>query len=188
MANRKAEQDQTMEKMQQDEMEKRQAEAQMQKEEVTELRKVNEAQAKEREEEYRKQNEEYERQHKERMVNLQRTMNATNKAHEEKMKQMKKVMEMRNYERHVPEPGFLKKHKMYHPKSFYIQILGARGAGKSTFVTKFIKLAQSSNSKVTERGDLGQWRRTMETTMKTEFFDITDCIDDLGLGVITAKK
>jgi len=181
MADRKAEQDQTMEKMQQDAMAERQAEAERQKAEVAELLKVNEAEAKEREEEFRKQNEESERQHKEGMVNLQTKMDETNKAHKEKMKKMKKVMEMRNYERHVPEPGFLKKHKMEHPKSFYIQILGARGAGKSTFVTKFLKQAQGSNSKVAKRGEV-------ECTLETEFFDITDCIDDLGRGVITDIK
>ena len=176
MADRKAEQEEKMEQMQQEAMEARQAEAQRQKAEVAELLKENEAEARKREEKYRKENEESERKHKEGMVNLQTQMDETNKAHEEKMKKMKKVMEMRNYERHVPEPGFLKNHKMDHPKSFYIQILGARGAGKSTFVSKFLRLAQGSSAKTAKRGEV-------ECTLETEFFDITDCIDDLGLGV-----
>jgi len=181
MANRKAQQDQAMEKLKQDARVERQAEAERQKAEVAELLKVNEAEAKEREEEFRKQNEESERQHKEGMENLQTKMDENNKVHEEKMTKMNKIIEQRNYARHVPEPGFLSKHKMDHPKSFYIQILGCRGAGKSTFVTKFLRLAQGSNSKAAKRG-------SVECTLKTEFFDITDCIDDLGLGVITAKK
>jgi len=134
---------------------------------------VNEEKAKEREEEYRKQNAESAHQHQEGMIELQKQMNERNKVHEEKMKKLNKVIEMRNYERHVPEPGFLKKHKLNHPKSFYVQILGCRGAGKSTFVTKFLRLAQGNNSK-------GAQRDAVECTLETEFFDITDCIEDTG--------
>jgi len=89
------------------------------------------------------------------------------------MEKLKKLMEMKNYERFVPEPAFLKQHKVDHPKSFYIQILGCRGAGKSTFVTKFLRQAHGSNSKGAQRG-------TVECTLKSEFFDITDCIEDTG--------
>ena len=45
-----------------------------------------------------------------------------------------KIIEKRNYEAFHPVPEILKNHKLRNPKAFYIQILGCRGAGKSTFI------------------------------------------------------
>ena len=44
-----------------------------------------------------------------------------------------------NYMATFPEPEFLKSHKKQNSNSYYIQIIGARGNGKSTFVTKILK-------------------------------------------------
>ena len=54
--------------------------------------------------------------------------------------------ELRNnrnkYEEIHPIPDFLKHHKRDHPNSFYIQIIGARGSGKSTFINRFFQKAE----------------------------------------------
>ena len=50
-----------------------------------------------------------------------------------------KLLEKKNYEDHYPMPSKLKDHTKAYPNAFRIQILGARGAGKSTFVNKFMK-------------------------------------------------
>ena len=45
-----------------------------------------------------------------------------------------KIITKKNYEAFHPIPEKLKTHKQENPKAFYIQILGCRGAGKSTFI------------------------------------------------------
>ena len=42
-------------------------------------------------------------------------------------------IEQKNYEAQFPQPNFLLTHKQKHPDSFYIQLIGARGVGKSSF-------------------------------------------------------
>ena len=60
-----------------------------------------------------------------------------------------KLLEKKNYEDHYPMPSKLKDHTKAYPNSFRIQILGARGAGKSTFVNKFMKSRVDQFSKST---------------------------------------
>ena len=51
-----------------------------------------------------------------------------------------KIIEKKNYEVTHPKPTFLRNHQMSNPKAFYIQILGCRGVGKSTFMNRFFQL------------------------------------------------
>ena len=87
--------------------------------------------------------------------------------HAEKMNEMMKIVEKKNYESHYPIPDQLKKHIDENKKSFNIQILGCRGAGKSTFVNKF--MMKAGMGKVAATG-------CNETTIKTAFYDITSKI------------
>ena len=48
-----------------------------------------------------------------------------------------KIIQKKNYEATYPKPSFLANHQNQNPRSFYIQILGCRGAGKSTFLNRF---------------------------------------------------
>ena len=52
-----------------------------------------------------------------------------------------KIIEKKNYEVTHPKPKFLRDHQMLNPKAFYIQILGCRGVGKSTFLNRFFQLS-----------------------------------------------
>ena len=84
---------------------------------------------------------------------------------------MKKNQEMlkKNYESRYPMPEVLRLHLEENPRSFNIQVLGCRGAGKSTFINQFmIKL---KFGKVAKTG-------VNETTKETAFFDITEKIKD----------
>ena len=83
--------------------------------------------------------------------------------HAKKMK-MKKIIEKKNYESHYPIPEKLLKHMTENKKSFNIQILGCRGAGKSTVVNKLLRRAGIES--MAETG-------CNETTKKTAFYDIT---------------
>ena len=51
-----------------------------------------------------------------------------------------KIIEKKNYEVTYPKPTFLKDHQQLNPEAFYIQILGCRGVGKSTFLNRFFQL------------------------------------------------
>ena len=51
-----------------------------------------------------------------------------------------KIIEKKNYESTYPKPLILENHQEANPKAFYIQILGCRGAGKSTFLNRFFYL------------------------------------------------
>ena len=102
------------------------------------------------------------------MDNLQHEMKMKDREHEEKMKEMIKIIEKKNYESHYPIPENLKNHIKDHGKpSFNIQILGCRGAGKSTFVNKFMMKAGLQIAAKTG---------TNETTTETAFYDITSKI------------
>ena len=50
-----------------------------------------------------------------------------------------KIIEKKNYESTFPKPSVLSDHQIQNPKAFYIQILGCRGAGKSTFLNRFFQ-------------------------------------------------
>ena len=82
-------------------------------------------------------------------------------------------MEQRNYATQYPEPEYLTKHKNLHPDSFYIQIIGCRGVGKSTFTNCLIK--EKTKGKVGPLAKTG----TVETTMDSQFFDLTQHVDNL---------
>lgn len=52
----------------------------------------------------------------------------------------RKIIEKKNYEATYPIPNPLKNHRKHNRKAFYIQILGCRGAGKSTFLNRLFNL------------------------------------------------
>ena len=56
---------------------------------------------------------------------------------EEKQENYLKIIQKKNYEATYPKPLPLTNHQSANPKAFYIQILGCRGAGKSTFLNRF---------------------------------------------------
>ena len=78
--------------------------------------------------------------------NRQKLLDMDSKAKEmekemRKQKQeVQKILAKKNYEDHYPMPSKLKDHIKNYPNAFRIQVLGARGAGKSTFINKFMKL------------------------------------------------
>ena len=102
------------------------------------------------------------------MKNLENEITSRDQEHAKKVEEMMKIIEKKNYESHHPIPEHLKAHIDNHGKpSFNIQILGCRGAGKSTFVNKF--MMQAGLGMVTKTG-------THETTKETAFYDITSKI------------
>ena len=102
------------------------------------------------------------------MDDLQHEMEQKDQEHADKVEEMKKIIEKKNYESHYPIPENLQKHMNKNEKSFNIQILGCRGAGKSSFVNKF--MMKAGMGKVAATG-------THETTKETAFYDITSKID-----------
>ena len=101
------------------------------------------------------------------MNDLQREKEEKEEEYNNKLKEMMKIIEKKNYESHYPIPETLEKHINENEKSFNIQILGCRGAGKSTFVNKF--MIKAGMGKVAATG-------TIETTKETAFYDITSKI------------
>lgn len=89
--------------------------------------------------------------------------------HKQKLEEMIKIVEKKNYESHYPMPESLKDHYAANPNSFNIQILGCRGAGKSTFVNKF--MIKAKMGKVAQTG-------SNETTIKTAFYEITQKVEN----------
>ena len=100
---------------------------------------------------------------------LEANMAEREEEHKRKLDEMLKIVEKKNYESHYPIPEGLRLHQEENPLSFNIQILGCRGAGKSTFINQFMKKLKLS--KVAKTG-------VNETTKETAFFDITDKIQD----------
>ena len=99
------------------------------------------------------------------MKDLENEMTMRDQEHAQKVEEMMKIIEKKNYESHYPIPENLKAHINDHGKpSFNIQILGCRGAGKSTFVNKF--MMKAGIGIVAQTG-------THETTKETAFYDIT---------------
>jgi len=103
------------------------------------------------------------------MQSLENQIAEREEANKKRLDEMMKVIEKKNYESHYPPPQFLRDHLAKHPKSFNLQILGCRGAGKSTFVTKVMKTAKLNLSAKTG---------TVETTKETAFFPITDVMEN----------
>ena len=101
------------------------------------------------------------------MNDLQHEMELKDQEHAEKVEEMMKIIEKKNYESHYPIPETLERHLNENENSFNIQILGCRGAGKSTFVNKF--MIKAGMGKVAATG-------TNETTKVTAFYDITSKI------------
>ena len=97
---------------------------------------------------------------------LTEILKENNKLHAEEVKEMMKVIEKKNYEAHYPMSKEMREHLDKNPKSFNIQILGCRGAGKSTFVNKFMKKT------VAQVG-------VKETTLETAFFNITSKVENI---------
>ena len=104
------------------------------------------------------------------MNDLQYEMDMKDQEHAEKIEEMRKIIEKKNYESYYPIPETLEKHFKKNENSFNIQILGCRGAGKSTFVNKFMRRA--GFGKVAATG-------THETTKTTAFYDITSKIEQI---------
>ena len=110
------------------------------------------------------------KEHDAKMEFLQYQMELKNAEHAKNMKEMMKLVEKKNYESHYPIPDNLKNHIYANQNSFNIQILGCRGAGKSTFVNKFMKKAG-----INEFAETG----SNETTKETAFYDITGKIENI---------
>ena len=100
---------------------------------------------------------------------LETNMAEREEEHKQKLDEMLKIVEKKNYESHYPMPEVLRIHQEENPSSFNIQILGCRGAGKSTFINQFMKKLKFG--KVAKTG-------ANETTKETAFFDITEKIHD----------
>ena len=91
------------------------------------------------------------------------------KEHTKKVDEMMRIIEKKNYESFYPMPQSLKDHYKAYPTSFNIQVLGCRGAGKSTFINKFMTKAKLG--KVAKTG-------SNETTTETAFYEITNKVEN----------
>ena len=76
-----------------------------------------------------------------------------------------------NFIENFPLPMNLQNHKNDHPDAFYIQVIGGRGAGKSTFINKILKQLKMEQTAATG---------TEECTLETEFFSITEKLNQLS--------
>ena len=82
-------------------------------------------------------------------------------------------MKETNYKSSYPCPESISQHREDFPKSFYIQVLGARGAGKSTFINQILRrLNKHTGTSFPQRAKTG----SEETTLLTEFFEITAAV------------
>ena len=87
------------------------------------------------------------------------------------------LLKERNYQNSYPCPETISEHRENFPKSFYIQILGARGAGKSTFINQILRrLNKQCVTSFPQRAKTG----SEETTLLTEFFEITAAVQFLS--------
>ena len=82
-------------------------------------------------------------------------------------KRLEKLERELSYNRFFPKSRFLARHEIEYPRSYYIQFVGARGVGKSSLINRLSK----RNFKVPKpkTAKMG----VVETTERTEFFDIT---------------
>ena len=87
------------------------------------------------------------------------------KLQEKKLNELVVQIQSNDTEESRKLPDFLQSHKNDHPDSFNIQVIGGRGAGKSTFVNKVLKQLKLKPSAATG---------TEECTLETEFFSIAE--------------
>ena len=83
------------------------------------------------------------------------------------IQRLEKLEKEVSYNKFFPKSIFLTLHQNEHPKSYYIQFVGARGVGKSSLINRLSK----RNFKILKpkTAKMG----VVETTEETEFFDIT---------------
>lgn len=103
---------------------------------------------------------------KNQLATMQKQMTEANERQKQQQADMMKIIEKKNYEEHYPMPSVLASKLL--PETFAMQVLGCRGAGKSTFVNKFLK---KTNNKE-EEAAVG----AVECTTETRFFDITSSV------------
>ena len=84
-----------------------------------------------------------------------------------------------NYKNSFPVPEKLIEHKRNHPNSFYIQVLGARGAGKSTFVNNIMRRL-INKSKIEDFEYKKAETGAFECTLESQFIDITRLVTNLN--------
>ena len=68
------------------------------------------------------------------ILKVEKRMNYESQRNKKNEERLMKIIAKKNYEAFHSIPEKLKNHKLENPKAFYIQILGCRGAGKSTFI------------------------------------------------------
>lgn len=104
---------------------------------------------------------------------LETNMAEREQQHKEKLDEMLKLVEKKNYESHYPMPESMRLHQEKNPFSFNIQILGCRGAGKSTFINRFMqKIKGKKFGKIANTG-------VNETTKLTAYYEITDIVESM---------
>lgn len=91
--------------------------------------------------------------------------------HQKKAAHYQKIIEKRNYDMNYPMPQLLKQHKAAHPNAFYIQVLGVRGAGKSSFLNNVLKKLSLKHLATAKTS-------TEECTKQTAFYPITSKIEN----------
>ena len=88
------------------------------------------------------------------------------------------VLADNNYKNTYPVPEVLFNHKLQNPYSFYIQVVGARGAGKSTFINNVMKRLIKASSVEDYHYDKAA-TGAFETTLEQQFIDITPLVQNL---------
>ena len=83
-------------------------------------------------------------------------------------KKLKHASTKLQYNITFPIPEFLQEHQEKNPDSFYIQIVGCRGVGKSTFINYILKELGKTATAVSD---------VVEATLKPSFYDITSGIN-----------
>ena len=107
----------------------------------------------------------------------QKIKDSTKKILTEQSKHFSNMMREQNYKISYQIPDKIKEHKENHPNSFYIQIIGTRGAGKSTFINQLLKGLQRKKGR-SQKFELAK-TDFCECTKETHFFDITDLMTNL---------
>ena len=85
------------------------------------------------------------------ILKIQKQMQFESKRYKKNEERLMKIIAKKNYEAFHSIPEKLKNHKLENPKAFYIQILGCRGAGKSTFINNCMIKSRFNSF------DLAQW-------------------------------
>ena len=108
----------------------------------------------------------------------------------EDMKKLTQLIEKTNYTNNYPPPSELINHRENHANAFNIQILGARGSGKSTFTGQILKIfnknVKDKSHKINKR-DFPKTGST-ETTIVTQFLNITKGINEFPINKSDKNK